>query len=95
MPPPDPHADYVTIRQLSEKTGLAPAELNQLRKARLLLPDTADGRFRPKMVSWGKKLRYLLHRGWEIDEIKAWSAGRWKLRNPRQWPPKPKMWRAP
>jgi hypothetical protein len=51
------------------------------------VPDTKDGRCRPKLVGWGKKLAYLLGEGWSVEEIKKWSKDRWKSGNPREWPP--------
>jgi len=41
-------------------SGLTIEILKKLEEARLLLPDTKDGRYRPKLVGWGKKLSYLL-----------------------------------
>jgi hypothetical protein len=56
----------------------------------LLLPDTKESQYNPKLAVWGRKLAYLLREGWGIDEIKAWAKGRWKLENPRRWPPERK-----
>jgi hypothetical protein len=86
-PPPDPHEHYLTREQLLEQIGLSDAELSRLEDVRLLIPDTKDGRYRPKLVGWGKKLAYLLGDGWEVEEIKRWSRERWKSENPREWPP--------
>jgi len=61
--------------------------LNKLEEVRLLVSDTQDGRFRPKLAGWGKKLAYLLDEGWTVAEIKRWSKARWKSENPRKWPP--------
>jgi hypothetical protein len=69
------------------KSGLAPDDLSRWEAARLLLPATKDGRYRPKLADWGKKLAYLLGEGWEIEGIQAWTKGRWKMKNPRKWPP--------
>jgi hypothetical protein len=83
----DPYAGYLTADELCQQSGLDPDDLLKLGEARLLLPDTQDGRYRPKLAGWGKKLAYLLAEGWGIEEIKAWAKGRWKAENPRQWPP--------
>jgi hypothetical protein len=86
-PPPDPYEHYLTKEQLLEGSGLREAELCRLEDVRLLVPDTKDGRYRPKLVGWGKKLAYLLREGWTVDDIKRWSRERWKSGNPRKWPP--------
>jgi hypothetical protein len=83
----DPYQGYLNAEELCRQSGLDPEDLSRLEVARLLLPDTKDGRYRPKLAGWGKKLAYLLQAGWEIEEIKAWSQGRWKTENPKQWPP--------
>jgi hypothetical protein len=93
-PPVDRRASYVTSNELRDRSRLTDRELSQLLEAHLLLPDTTDGRYRPKLITWAIKLAYLLRRGWEIDEIKAWSVGRWKLGNPRRWPPRREHWRS-
>ena len=72
---------------MREQSGLSETDLDRLEDARLLVPDTKDGRHRPKLAGWGKKLAYLLDEGWEIDEIKRWSKERWKSKKPRVWPP--------
>jgi hypothetical protein len=87
-PPPDPYEHYLTREQLLEQSGLSEEELCLLEDMRLLVPDTKDGRYRPKLVGWGKKLGYLLGEGWTNEEIKNWSKERWKSGNPREWPPK-------
>jgi hypothetical protein len=83
----DPYEGYLTADELCQQSGLDPGNLSKLREARLLLPDTKDGRYRPKLAGWGKKLAYLLREGWRVEEIKVWSKERWKAGNPRQWPP--------
>lgn len=88
----DRYANYLTRDELCEKSGLSSKTLAQLEEARLLLPDR-DERYRPKLVSWGQKLAYLLNNGWENTDILAWANGRWKTSNPRQWPPILKEWR--
>lgn len=88
----DRFANYLTRDELCEKSGLSSKNLAQLEEARLLLPDR-DERYRPKLVSWGQKLAYLLNNGWENTDIRAWANGRWKTSNPRQWPPILKEWR--
>jgi hypothetical protein len=87
QPPPDPHEHYLSREQLLEQSGLSEAELDRLEAARLLVSDTKNGRYRPKLVGWGKKLAYLLANGWGVDEIKRWSNERWKMGNPGKWPP--------
>ncbi len=88
----DPYAHYLTPEQLCEQSGLDPDDILQLKTARLLLPDRPDGRYRPKLASWGKKLAFLLAKGWEIEDIKRWSKGRWKSKNPKHWPPSREDW---
>ncbi|MBC8234705.1 MAG: hypothetical protein ISR58_13860 [Anaerolineales bacterium] len=83
----DPYEGYLTAGELCEQSGLTVVNLKELKDSRLLNPDTRDGRYRPKLAGWGKKLAYLLGEGWEIEEIKGWSKERWKSENPRQWPP--------
>ena len=89
----DPYAHYLTRNELCDKSGLSNEQLAQIEKARLLLPDRPDGRYRPKLVNWGKKISYLLGKGWEIEEIRHWSKERWKMNNPKEWPPKLEEWR--
>jgi hypothetical protein len=83
----DPHEGYLSADELCRKCKLSRANLSKLQEARLLLQDTTDGRYRPKLVGWGRKLAYLLQKGWSIEEIQAWSKERWKSKNPKQWPP--------
>ena len=90
---PDPRAPYLTAGDLCKRSGLTPQTLAQLEAARLLLPDTKDGHYRPKLASWGRKLAYLISQGWSGDEIKRWAKGRWSTPNPRRWPPDRDDWR--
>jgi hypothetical protein len=83
----DPYEGYLSADELCQQSGLDPGNLSKLREARLLLPDTKNGRYRPKLAGWGKKMAFLLQEGWGIDEIKAWSKERWKTENPKDWPP--------
>jgi hypothetical protein len=85
--PSHARALYLTASDLCEQSGLFPGDLTQLEAARLLLPDTKDGHYRPKLVSWGRKLAYLISQGWSIDEIHRWAKGRWSASDPRKWPP--------
>jgi len=88
----DPYEHYLTLDELCKRSGLSHADLIQLEEVRLLLPDTPDFRYRPKLGGWGRKLAYLLGEGWELDEIKRWAKGRWKTENPREWPPNRLDW---
>lgn len=84
----DPYEGYLTADKLCKQSGLDPEDLSRLETARLLLPDTKDGRYRPKLADWGRKLAYLLQEErWQIEEIQAWAKGRWNSKDPRQWPP--------
>ena len=60
----DPHEGYLSADELCRKCKLSRANLSKLQEARLLLQDTTDGRYRPKLVGWGRKLAYLLQKGW-------------------------------
>jgi len=82
-----PDEGYLNADELCQQRGLDADDLSKLEEARLLLPDTKDRRYRPKLAGWGKKLASLLKEGWGIEEMIAWSKGRWKTKNPRQWPP--------
>jgi hypothetical protein len=84
----DRYEGYLSAEELCQQSGLTSENLIKLEETRLLVPDTKDGRYRPKLVGWGKKLAYLLGEGWGIEEIKIWSKERWKSKNPREWPPK-------
>lgn len=83
----DKYEGYLSANDLSMQSGLTLEDLKQLEETRLLIPDTKDGRYRPKLVGWGKKLAYLLKAGWAIEEIQAWSKERWKSESPKKWPP--------
>jgi hypothetical protein len=85
--PPDHRAGYLTADELCQQSDLSLDEMGRLESARLLLPDTKDGLYRPKLVSWARKLKYLLDEGWEMDETKMWAKERWSNPDPRQWPP--------
>jgi len=92
-PPPDRYIDYLTVDELCRQSGLTLEDLSQLQEIRLLVPDTADGRYRPKLVGWARKLHYLHSDGWELREIKRWAGGRFKTDNPKQWPPDKVSWK--
>ena len=83
----DKYEGYLSAEELCHQSGLTRENLKELEKARLLVPDTKDGRYRPKLAGWGKKLAYLLEDGWGIEEIQRWSKERWKSKNPRKFPP--------
>ncbi|MFC2063712.1 hypothetical protein ACFLXB_01270 [Chloroflexota bacterium] len=80
----DPYEGYLTERELCQKSGLSLEQLESLKGVRLLVPDTQDGRYRPKLAGWGKKLAGMLNDGWSVDDIKIWSKERWKKGNPRK-----------
>ena len=88
----DRYEGYLTADELCAQSGLTPENLRELEDIRLLNPDTNDGRYRPKLAGWGKKLAYLLDQGWKVDEIRRWAKGRFKTNNPRQWPPVREDW---
>lgn len=80
--------EMLTKQELCQQAGLKQIDLQLLEAAGLLnLTQRDPDRYRPKLVSWGKKLAYLLEAGWSIDEIKTWSQLRWSWPNPRIWPP--------
>lgn len=87
------YSGYLSAGDLCERAALTPGELESLHAARLLVPDH-EGLYRPKLASWAGKLAYLLHAGWNIDELRRWSAGRWATPNPRAWPPDLAAWQA-
>ena len=91
-PPPDRYADYLTARELCQQSGLSQENLNRLQEIRLLVPDTSDGHYRPKLVGWANKLNYLIQEGWELGEIKMWAKGRFRSDNPKLWPPERNDW---
>lgn len=88
----DPYPGYLTGAELLSQSGLTPDDLAGLTEARLLLPDRPSGRYRPKLVTWARKLAYLLRGGWSLAEVQAWARGRWQTPNPRQWPPMREDW---
>jgi hypothetical protein len=83
----DRHEGYLSEQELSESSGLSREDISRLNSIRLLVPDTKDGRYRPKLVGWAKKLDYLLEAGWGPEEIQRWSKNRWQTKDPRKWPP--------
>ncbi|MCP4357366.1 MAG: hypothetical protein GY796_05030 [Chloroflexi bacterium] len=85
-------SEHLTETPLCEKSGLSLADLERLKTAHLLVPNTA-GLYRPQLVRWAVKLDTLLKRGWEIDEIKRWAQGLWFTPNPKQWSPDRDDWR--
>jgi hypothetical protein len=88
------YSTYLTADELCEQSGLSSRNFISLQEAHLLLPDEPGGRYRPKLLSWAKKLSWLLTAGWNLKEIKSWSKGRWSMPNPRSWPPNRKEWQA-
>jgi hypothetical protein len=93
-PPPDPYADYLTVDEIAKQSGLDRGDIDRLRDVRLLVPDR-DGKYRPKLAGWAKKLAYLLGEGWELGEIKRWAKGRFQTGDPKKWPPDRERWRIP
>jgi len=83
----DRYEGYLSQDGLCQQSGLTVENLRKLEEVRLLVPDTQDGRYRPKLAGWGKRLAYLLGEGWTVEEIKRLSKERWKSKNPRKWPP--------
>jgi len=78
----------LTKAELCQQTGLKQCDVQQLEAAGLLNPTQQEpDRYLFKLVSWGKKLAYLLAAGWSVEEIKTWSQVRWSWPNPRIWPP--------
>ena len=84
----DRYEGYLTKDELCQQSGLTRENLRKLEDLRLFVPDTKDGRYRPKLAGWGKKLAFLLDDGWKIEEIHQWSKERWESENPREFPPK-------
>lgn len=70
-------AKYLTADELCRQSGLTKEELEKLEEYRLLVPDSKDGRFRPKLVGWGKKLKEKIYIGYSYEEIKMWTRNRW------------------
>ena len=81
-------AFYLTPSMLCQQAGLTTADLQRLEEVGLLQPTRVDPpRYRPKLLSWAKKLAYLIEQGWTLAEIQQWSKERWTWPNPRLWPP--------
>lgn len=68
---------YLTKDELSRLSGLSLEEIDKLESYRLLMPDTKNGRYRPRLVGWSKKLKNKLIIGWTYEEIKEWTRERW------------------
>ena len=64
---------YLTAEELCRQSGLSKGELEELNEFRLLVPDTKDGRYRPKLVGWGKKLKEKIIEGISYKKIKNWT----------------------
>ena len=90
----DRNPGYLDLGQLCLWSGLTYEEQAILHDARLLVPDRKDGLYRPKLVLWAEKLKYLLDEGWTIPEIKAWAAGRFKAGKPYIYPPIREDWQT-
>lgn len=90
----DRFSGYLTAEDLCRQSGLSIENLKLLENARLLIPDTRDGRYRPRLAGWGKKLAFLLNEGWDLSEIKRWTHDRWSADNPKEWPPERDKWRT-
>jgi len=69
---------YLTAEELCRQSGLTLEELKNLNEYRLLVPDIKGGKYRPKLVGWGKKLKEKLSEGWTYEDIKQWTKARWK-----------------
>jgi len=69
---------YLTANELCRQSGLTKEELEKLKEFRLLLPDTKEGKYRPKLVGWGKKIKEKLSNEMTYEEIKKWTKERWK-----------------
>jgi len=89
---PDLDSEYLHRDELCRQSNLSQENLKRLNEYRLLVPDHHD-MYRPKLISWAKKLAYLLDHGWELAEIKLWAKGRFQRANPRRWPPKRSDWK--
>ena len=68
---------YLSADELCRQSGLTKEELEKLGEYRLLVPDTKEGKYRPKLVGWGKKLKKKLSNDWTYEEIKKWTRERW------------------
>jgi hypothetical protein len=64
---------YLTADELCRQSGLAKDEFEKLEQCCLLVSDTKEGKYRPKLVGWGKKLKDKLSKGWTYEEIKQWK----------------------
>jgi hypothetical protein len=73
-----------TAEELCALSGLSCESLAELKAAGLLLPNAA-GQYRSKLVTWARKLVYLLDAGWSLPEIKTWAHARWSTPSPGQW----------
>lgn len=67
----------LTKEELSRQSGLSLEEIDKLKEYRLLVPDTINGKYRPKLVGWSKKLKEKLLMGWSCEQIKEWTKERW------------------
>jgi hypothetical protein len=88
---PGPYANYLTVDEIAEQSGLSHSDVERLYEVRLLVPDH-DGKYRPKLAGWAKKLAYLLGEGWELYEIKCWAKWRFQTDYTMQWPPDREDW---
>jgi hypothetical protein len=82
--------EELTLDVLCSASGLTRYQVRELSAAGLLVPTRyRDGAptYRPKLVSWGRKLAYLLAVGWTFGEIRRWHRERWTWPDPRVWPP--------
>ena len=71
-------AKYLTSDELCRQSGLSLEEIDKLEEYQLLVPDTKDGKYRPKLVGWGMKLKEKLSNGWTFKEVKEWTKERWR-----------------
>ena len=69
---------YLTADDLCRQSGLTKEELEKLKEFRLLLPDTKESKYRPKLVGWGEKLKEKLYDGLTYEDIKKWTKDRWQ-----------------
>jgi len=69
---------------LLEQSGLTRGP-EQLEEAHLILPDTKDGQYRPKLIGWGAAgfLTFSRMGTWRDEAL---GKGRWKTETQR-WPP--------
>ena len=78
--------------KISKEARLGPTKIEELKQARLLVPDH-DGLYRFKLMSWAQKLAFLIHSGWSVEEIKNWANGRFETGVNSQWPPDRSLWK--